>query len=163
LAIGGAWARYETPIPLASLLNYPNGRLAAATSLLLWSCPILCTLSATVLGLRLRRPKPRYSRLTRQPGFVACAVAAIGSAIGGVLTLAIGTVRGYDPREGSIMEAWQYLSFGIGWAVAGAWISLALGRVWRTEASWVDRTGRLIGVCWIVVPLAVLAGYLVPE
>jgi hypothetical protein len=38
-------------------------------------------------------------------------------------------------------------------AIAGAWLTLILASWWRPERSWIDRFGRLLGVCWILLGL----------
>jgi hypothetical protein len=42
-----------------------------------------------------------------------------------------------------------------GCTVAAIWLLLVLSGRWRPERSWIDRLGRLLGVVWIAVAIAV--------
>lgn len=93
--------------------------------------PYLVCLSPALLWLRLRKPRPDWRALMRQPGTVAC--------LGGVLTLVL--VMSLFVLVGSLVV----LSFAI---VPVAWSVLAASHRWRSEPSWVDRSGRMVGVGW---------------
>jgi hypothetical protein len=95
--------------------------------------PFLVFLSPTFLWLRLRKPRPIWGNLMRQPGTIACT--------GGMLTALLAPLWGR-----LIGGSWFVLSFGI---VPVSWVILGASRQWRFEASWLDRAGRLIGIGWI--------------
>jgi hypothetical protein len=57
--------------------------------------------------------------------------------------LAFGSVFSYE-------DAWFILLSFTGWAVGAAWTVLWLAGVWRAERSWIDRTGRVLGIYWIL-------------
>jgi hypothetical protein len=111
----------------------------------------LC-LGCALCILRLRTPRPSLRRIFRQPGTAACATVICYS-----LILMIGVS----------IDGWEFFS-DVGWGeyfcymfsmlgghalggpVAGAWIVLWIGKVGRLEPSWIDRTGRVLGIYWIV-------------
>jgi hypothetical protein len=121
--------------------NGPGLARRLLDSALITSSGFLVPMAPAILILRLRRPRPSWSDLVRQPGFWACAAPVLAA----VCVPALGVY------------------FGI-WTVAilpgsviAAWIALALSRQWRNEKSWVDRAGRLVGVYWIIMlPICIL-------
>ncbi len=142
--------------------------------------PLLFAWTLALPALRLRRPRPRWRGLFRQPGMAACAVALavlICTLIGTAQSWSIHQFRPmpvtpFPPRWMS--SAWAgrlpplqqlgrllyYDGLGSTWAgpaICGAWLTMALGGWWRPERSAIDRLGRAIGVVWIVLSLGVLA------
>jgi hypothetical protein len=142
----------------------------------LWSCLVLASPFAmawtlAILGLRLRRPRPRWRRLVRQPGFIAGLMAALVLAfrlsgfatmqwrVGSDPGLAVWSARVTRPSGCIVAGNFGYLSFDtdhflgtmamIGFAVVASWmLMLASGR-WRPERSWIDRAARTLGWFWI--------------
>ena len=45
---------------------------------------------------------------------------------------------------------WILLLSFTGWAVSAAWVVLRLAGAWRAEPGWIDRTGRALGIYWIL-------------
>ncbi len=41
----------------------------------------------------------------------------------------------------------------IGLAVAATWLALAIGGRWRKSDDSIERLGRVVGACWIVIGL----------
>jgi hypothetical protein len=135
--------------------------------------PCLVCWTATVLLLRLRAPRPRFRRLARQPGFVACfaagvvlAVRAVGALLSALAWLlpelsaqaVYKTFVEYPPCYrlwSSLLYPFPFAAPGeIGLAVAAAWLILGIGGSWRAERSWVDRAGRALGAVWLImIPL----------
>jgi len=113
--------------------------------------PFLVTLTPALFILRLRRPRPRWRRLARQPGMVACCVATLILIFGilHIIPINPSLLRSLpvSPR-GSI-----FFRGDAGFGVAGAWLILALGGCWRPEPRWIDRFGRALGLAWIIVNL----------
>ena len=114
---------------------------------------IVSIFTFTVLLLRLLPPRPSVRRLARQPGFVACLVGSVSICVGGVLNLA---VIGANPAPG--FEAQVYAQFFLmpqmgspGLTILACWLVSRLGGWWRPERTWVDRSGRILGVYWIVM------------
>jgi hypothetical protein len=118
----------------------------------------LMLLTYLILGLRLRRPRPTLRRLTCQPGAVA-AFAMVFLGLGCFVNNRIteNTVGFYQPMQGRVtFEHWIYfffksgLSAASGYVVAIVWSLLVIGGRWRPEPGWIDRSGRVLGWCWIV-------------
>jgi len=118
----------------------------------------LSVATVTILVLRLRSPRPSLRRLARQPGAMACAAATLNMVIGlfaaGVFAVLVSVPR--LPVGGFFWTILRLHSFPYfipysGQAVAGAWLVLIVGRTWRAEPSWIDRAGRLLGACWLVL------------
>ncbi len=130
--------------------------LGAVIGLMFLLCPILSTLTITTLLLRLRPPRPKRSRLTRQPGFVVCSAATIGLLASGLLVVSVSAFLPpqwfLHPRRG-LLEMWAFLWSFIGSATGGALACLTLCVGWRPEPSWIDRTGRVLGLLWIIFAL----------
>jgi hypothetical protein len=135
-----------------------KGILATSALLMAWS--------AAFLVIRLRQPRPRFRRLARQPGMVACSAATVAILYQLLWMLLVGMkwglqtayTKGYLPSGKGVLstvgaeaELW----------VAGAWLALALGGRWRSERSWIDRLGRILGLTWIMVKvIRIILGYL---
>jgi len=105
----------------------------------------LLPIAPTLIGIRLRRPRPNWPRLVRQPGFqanlVVCLVAVLSPVNG---------KWGYRPN-------WYGVLTGIGLdqprlagqTVAIAWILTALVGRRKAEPGVIDRLGRASGWAWI--------------
>ena len=135
-----SYAYFEGPLP--SL--FPTGPLLAAREYVWWTpldilmrvgLPLIAFGTPTVLLMRLRRPRPAWRELFRQPGFVACL--SVLSALLIVVDLS---------WLGMLIPDW----LSLGHAVTASWALLIVSRRWRSEAGWIDRLGRAIGVAWIV-------------
>ncbi len=116
--------------------------------------PGLCVVVPLMLGTlawRLRQPRQRLRRIARQPGYVACAAAAV-SLIPGMVSYA-----GIYYRPSYFQEPWFWLTHWTESTVVGAWLALAVSGRWRAEASWVDRLGRLLGAYWLLRILLLVA------
>jgi hypothetical protein len=160
------------------VLEFPGWGLRPGMSLMeVWywvyrrNCMLLVSsiiLAAALLALRMRQPRPRFRRLMRQPGTVAC------WAIVFVVVL-----RGLGVLEGTVLARiaglkWHQLVFdldGIDWgyypalvfseaenvapqmclAVAVSWVLLLVSGQWRPEPSWIDRMGRALGMYYVLM------------
>ena len=98
-----------------------------------------------LLIIRLRRPRPNLRRLARQPGWSASCAAATGI-VTGIVMAAIGVHGRYG-----IQYYFDLIPYPIGIAVAAVWLHLATSGRWRNEPGWIDRTGRVLGVAWLVI------------
>jgi hypothetical protein len=146
---------------------------------ILATMPIAAMWSIALFGLRFRRPRPRWRRLTSQPGFVACGAILLVVAIRlvGFLTLVARTAgnRFYSTSltvgeafsvtvsfPGPVNAATVYNSayfassaFGMSVAVAASWLLLAASGRWRAEPEWIDRLGRVLGSYWVgIIPFS---------
>jgi hypothetical protein len=110
---------------------------------------LLMFLSAAMVVIRLRSPRPRCRRLWIQPGFTACVAALVGAAANAGSTAlklhAVLSLREYY-TVAQLCESWPYS----GPAVLGVWLALILSRRWRPERGAIDRVGHLIGWLWII-------------
>ena len=115
--------------------------------------------------LRLRHPRPRRRRLMRQPGAVACTVATNVFLITSLGITAAVAIRYLSVWRFSVwamyfLPLYFHCAYGIrlptlmGAGVTCGWATLALGGRWHPEPSWIDRAGRLVGACWVVLFLA---------
>jgi MFS family permease len=119
--------------------------------------PFCWAWTLTILALRLRNPHPRLSRLSRQPGAIACYSASIVlvPSLFGLVFLGLLSWLYFDVRYES--PVWQkclgffflLLPASTGIAVIGSWATLFAGRRCLPEPTWIDRTGRMLGVYWI--------------
>ncbi len=121
--------------------------------------PSLPVITPALLVLRLRRPRPPLRRLLLQPGAVACAVAAVGMVVGvldGSVEYAVNAINAGTPSVphrnliGLVDASLRPVAF----AVPVCWGLLATSRLCRPEPSWIDRTGRVVGILWVVLALA---------
>ncbi len=124
----------------------------------------LAAWSLAMLWIRLRRPRPNLSRLSRQPGFGATLPAAGSFAVvmGPVTCLlllrALPTFQEpswYHPSAALFFRCaynlrLPYLMCG---AVIGSWSVASLTGRWEPEPGWIDRIGTALGVGWILLLL----------
>jgi hypothetical protein len=118
-----------------SLLRYALGDRALGRALMNGLPPAAMTFlfayTFILLALRLLSPRPPAAELVRQPGLWATGGVVLGAA--SMLTL------GY----------FQPVIFPA--SVALAWLGLVLSGRWRAERSWLDRSGRIVGACWLAL------------
>ncbi len=108
--------------------------------------------SMLMLGLivvSLRPPRPGLRRLSRRPGFVACVAAASALAVNALIEGAVATFQSV-PIPGVWNPFEPICRARIGPAVVGTWLFLGLGGHWRADKGLIDRSGRLLGLFWIV-------------
>jgi len=117
------------------------------------SLPVAVAWTVAVIPLRLKRPRPSWRRLAREPGWLAACSAVPGMAL---LGLGVGvcffgwgrSIFYVDDIEVSLFTLAPSLA---GATVLGSWMTLILGRRWRAEPSWLDRLGRALGVYWLAM------------
>ncbi len=123
-----------------------------------WAAELPCLAAWTFAAfvLRLRRPRPAFPFLMRQPGAVASLfVVLLVAVVGAFGALALGVKSGLDAygvRTGGNMPLNQIVLFGVvvaGAGVTGAWFGLALSGRRRTEPGWIDLLGRAVGTLWV--------------
>jgi hypothetical protein len=131
------------------------------------SSPIAATWTVAVCLLAFRRPRPALHQLIDQPGVAACWAATLTMMISISLSIwekyrlgYIGHIRQYtldittyDALIWSFDESFR----PVGLAVCSVWVIAAIGRRWLPEPNWLDRTGRCLGVIWIVSTLLAVA------
>ena len=140
-----------------------RGPIGAPFHVFYWvqlASPFLWCWTFALIPIRLRQPRPAWRRLMRQPGAVACfsATLAVLASLATWGLLAIPSLFGSrlvaDSLAGQIypldFRVYMFALASVGFAVASAWGVLAVSRRWRAEPSWIDRTGRVLGVVWVV-------------
>lgn len=124
-----------------------------------WAAELPCLAAWTVaaLALRLRRPRPAFRLLMRQPGAVASLVVVLLVALVGAFgAVAVGVKWGlnsYGVQTGGNIPISLLILFGLLVAVSGvvgAWLGLAFSSRRRTEPGWIDLLGRALGTLWVV-------------
>jgi hypothetical protein len=118
-----------------SLVRYALGDRALGRAMMNGLPPAAMTFlfayAFILLALRLLSPRPPVAELVRQPGLWASGGVVLGAA-------AMLTLRYFQPV---IFPA----------SVALAWLALALSGRWHAERSWIDRSGRIVGACWLAL------------
>jgi hypothetical protein len=123
---------------------------AAARVLMVWPCVGAWTFALPVLCLFRRRDQRR--RLFRRPGVAACTAVAVASPGVFAWDLMLFREHGDFPKyDIFIMLFFRDLEQGAGPLIVATWVLMALGGRWCAEPTWVDRTGRVLGVLWVVV------------
>jgi hypothetical protein len=124
--------------------------------------PVAAALTIALPVLACRRPGPGLRRLSRRPGFVAPAavcVALLASAAGAAAV----TTRDDVFLRGHLSRVEDHYDFSFpgdlipsvgpahcGLAVAVGWSLLILGRRWQPSPDWLDRSGRALGLFWLI-------------
>jgi hypothetical protein len=111
---------------------------------------LLIGMTPVFLVLRLRRPRPAWRALLRQPG-TAAALAMVFGLFWGTGCLLTAFPERVDPMTAA--------PAAIGGSVGAAWLILALGRRWDPEPGWIDRLGRILGCIAIATALIGLVVY----
>lgn len=120
-----------------------------------------CVLAWTLawIALRLRRPRPSWRRVSRLPATTALMAAMLSLAVmvpfgGAMVANALMRERtgGAFWRElpAALIELLAMATPFVGFVVLISWLLLAVQRRWRCESSWIDRTGRALGMLWIL-------------
>ncbi|SIN78480.1 hypothetical protein SAMN05444166_0834 [Singulisphaera sp. GP187] len=160
LAIALAWQRWLAhvfePRFRLGLQWRPNGRLTGNQYYYLWVqlCgPILVLMTTTGIAFRLRSPRPGWSELRVQPGFVA-AIAVMSWVVPAAVILSVlnlvvdlGYTIPFNKGEVPIIIIDKLTE--IGTIVATAWATMLCIGQWRPEPGWIDRYNRVVGFCWI--------------
>jgi hypothetical protein len=119
--------------------------------------PFLMTITPAVLVMRLRRPRPRWRLLARQPGTAACC-AAIGPIAIAALHLCLLEWRADHVGSGDLYAPWVswepvlwICGSSAGLCVLAAWLALAVSGRRSVERSGIDWLGRLVGAGWLAI------------
>ncbi len=135
---------------------YPGYEATAYLGIALrFAGPWFAAFSVALLLIRLRGSRRRLARLMRQPGTTACVAATAILALEATLAAIDIAIMGVPPGEDVHFKLLPMCVMAPGAGVLAVWLVQALGRRWRPERSWIDRSGRALGTCWIVVLLVV--------
>jgi hypothetical protein len=141
VAIGLATARGTMDYPFWHRLG-PTKHAAPITGFLL-------VMTLAIVPIRLRRPRPSFRRLMRQPGMAACAAVLLVMGVDGGIWVLYCWKHAY-PLVQYLPNFWQVNSGRIAPAVAAVWLGMFLSRRCRVEPGWIDRLGRAIGFGWLL-------------
>ena len=151
LALGLGLARPAIAIVVDAMRSDPGWRfqtIAGAVSLTrivnIIVLNFLLFLIPAFLIVRLRRPRPSWRSLIRQPGFASCA---------GTVAVVLGlVVLSLIPAPGLAAQAIEITGQILIVAVVPLlWIVMLATRRWTPEPGWIDRLGRVLGLAWMVV------------
>lgn len=166
IGIGLGWlvalsrSEINSRFPVWTSWNSPLYSLGTIISWIVVVCPpMLVSLSAGILVVRFRRPRPRWRRMGREPGAIACLIAFLAWILSATafaaFDIANRIAEGFDIGVGWVeYPLCSYPSLNVGLCVGIAWLAQWLGRVWRPSACWIDRFGRAVGLGWIMVFIA---------
>jgi hypothetical protein len=160
IALGLAWTRLLTPwASTASGVSRFGIELGAIDYLYYihspanFVTPLLIPAMAALLLLRMLGPGPRLRRLAREPGAAAC-LTAMAVSIVSLLVLKAkvaflvwmgGKFRDFPPYYNA------FLLGTLGYAIAAVWLVMLLGGTWEAEPDWIDRSGRVLGACAVLL------------
>ena len=104
--------------------------------------------SIALAAIRLREPTSSWEPLSREPGWIACMVGGIPSAILQlvcvVLTLAglPGSSPMYALGMGTLLGSFS---------VSAVWTTMRIDHGWKPAPGWVDRWGIALGFLWVSI------------
>ncbi len=131
-------------------------RAATLSRLALLTLPLVVTWTLALIEIRLLRPRPRFRRLTRQPGMMAACAAGAVIVFVGLVSFAFVMVLRWESHADYFRAVFfvggltvPFVPILCGLAVLVSWLTLLASRRWRAEPSWVDRLGRALGAVWI--------------
>jgi hypothetical protein len=140
----------------------PPGALGVALWIQTWITPWLSMMTLAFFVMRLRRPRPPFRLMFRQPGAIAAVLALSNLGYIGMLTLGRLAVRGTrgsatfsfpTPLAQVLGDFFLFMSIQAGPMIAGAWIALRLTGRLRRERGWLDGLGTIVGATWILIAI----------
>lgn len=114
--------------------------------------PLLAAWTPACLAVQIIKPRPRWKRFRRQPGFAACILATLTSVASILVGLTCVWLFNWAPRRsGRDPYKMAYLvGLVAGSGVASSWAMMRICGVTRPQPTWTDRLGRLTGAAWVV-------------
>jgi hypothetical protein len=139
----------------AEMEYFTIGRLTYAA----WAgtlTPLLFPIGPALVALRLVTLRRPARRLTREPGLVAALVTGVLGAAVFTERLLTGILPGPPhtsplASRGILVEVMSSLSVLLGPAILSVWILQYLSGRWSPQANWIDRTGRALGIFWMIL------------
>ncbi len=131
-----------------------------------WVVSVALTWSIAILALNLTRYRTTRRELACRPGFTAVVAICVDRVFdffyGALTTRFFGGLTCYDlqsldsvaawVRELSVREVVGVVHGSSSTAVVAAvWLIMGMAGCWRAEKTWIDRTGRALGVFWLLV------------
>jgi len=108
----------------------------------------VAALSAAMIILRLRRPRPRLPDVLQQPGFLGCFVG----------TLVFGTCIVSMASEQPLSSVLFMASIANAYSIVAAWFAILLAGFWYPEPGWIDRMARILCLFWLGAPFLLSLG-----
>ncbi len=170
-ALGCAWTRANWAIATRAAAASAVGPDAWQTTIQL-PTPLLFALGIAALICRVMPPCPPWERVARQPGVIALAILAFVMGInativftGVMLEFAVTDMPGRVVGGAPFLlpdagELFIYQIIGAGPSVMVCWTLQIVMGWWEAERSWIDRLGRTLGVCLIVITVFTLLQWL---
>lgn len=112
------------------------------------SFPCIGALSAAMIVLRLRRPRPPFADILRQPGFVGCAAT----------TLVFAACLVSKAPDCSVTGIVFVASFANAYLIIAAWFAVLFGGCLSPEPGWLDRMARVLCISGLFSPFLLCLG-----
>ena len=112
--------------------------------------PCLAVFSAALPALAVRKPRPPFRRMWSQPGIAGCLAATVAWAMPWAYEWIVDYWLHHETNY--IFLVSNYMGQA-GVVVATTWLILALNRRWKALPNWLDRSGRVLCILWLVLPL----------
>ena len=151
IAVGCFLARFT--MDKLDMAKYPSWLVVRGS----WA--VMLPLTWMLAALRTTAPRPRF----QTPGSSACVTVVIVSFC--MLLFYSHNVIGYlraaptriwsDSRYWSNIALYVLTPMPLAASVAAAWSIMALDGRWRPEPTWLDRSGRAVGIYWILAGVAI--------
>ena len=151
-AVGFSMARYFVENTENASFAFRSRRVEVAQG---WLTSMGLALTMTLLVMRLRRPRPLWVEIRRQPVFIACLIVALSVA----LMLPQNLLYLWGPAFGMLRVRALFARLMLngscyGQSVLLAWVILRVSGGWRSEPALIDKLGRAIGWFWMVLFVA---------
>ncbi len=132
---------------------------------------LLIPIALALTALGMIHAQPRSLHILKLPGIAACFLISANSLVisAYVATRFVSGMLTSDFQIDQVwwrlrMDCWDYLviysTTVVGLLIAVTWFLLRASGNWRSEAGWIDRSGRLIGACWIFYSTLYIAMFL---
>lgn len=115
----------------------------------IFGVPILGVWSLAFVVIRLRRPRPAFRQLMREPGFVATSIATILFLASTAIAAELHFIGAAETEFVVFLSPLQ-----VGPSIAITWCFYWRAGWCRRGRGWIDRAGRLLGWVWIVAGVA---------
>jgi hypothetical protein len=109
---------------------------------------LVAVLSAAMIVLHLRKPRPPIRGALEQPGLVGCIAS----------TLVFGLCILTKLPNRSLSSVLLVASIGSAYAITAAWFLMLFADFWNPGPGWIDRIARFLCISWLILPFVVCLG-----